>query len=79
MARLQTEAKNILRSTRQKSAMSKEELKSVCNLLLAEGSLTAEPRPRMEKQNLKGLWRDLINFCPTLNLHMSHRKKEFYF
>ena len=79
MARLQTEAKNILRSTGQKSTMSKEELKSVCNLLLSEGSLTAEPRPRMEKQNLKGLWRDLINFCPTLNVNMSHRKKEFYF
>ena len=34
-----------LRSTGQKSTMSKEELKSVCNLLLSEDSLTAEPRP----------------------------------
>ena len=37
--------KNNLRSTVQKSTMSKEELKSVCNLLLSEDSLTAEPRP----------------------------------
>ena len=59
--------------------MSKEELKIVCNLLLSEDSLTAEPRLRMKKQNLKGLWRDLIIFCPTLNLHMSHRKKELSF
>ena len=34
-----------LTSTGQKSTMSKEELKSVCNLLLSEDSLTAEPRP----------------------------------
>ena len=36
--------KTDLRSTGQKSIMSKEELKSVCNLLLSEDSLTAEPR-----------------------------------
>ena len=34
-----------LRSTVQKSTMSKEELKSVCNLLLSKDPLTAEPRP----------------------------------
>ena len=34
-----------LRSTVQKSTMSKEELKSVRNLLLSEDSLTAEPSP----------------------------------
>ena len=33
-----------LRSAVQKSTMSKEELKSVCNLLLSEDSLTAESR-----------------------------------
>ena len=38
-------SKKDLRSTVQKSAMSKEELKSVCNVLLSEDSLTAEPRP----------------------------------
>ena len=37
--------KKDLRSTGQNSTMSKEELKSVCNLLLSEDSLTAEPRP----------------------------------
>ena len=37
--------KTDLRSTGQKSTMSKEELKSVCNLLLSEDSLTAELRP----------------------------------
>ena len=26
----------------------------------------------MEKQNLKSLWRDLIIFCRTFNLHTSH-------
>ena len=34
---------------------------------------------RMEKQNWKSLWRNLINFCRTLNLYMSHRKKEVQF
>ena len=33
----------------------------------------------MEKQNLKSLWRYLINFRRTLNLHTSHRKKELHF
>ena len=39
--------KKDLRSTGQKSTISKEELKSVCNLLLllSEDSFTAEPRP----------------------------------
>ena len=37
--------KTNLRSTGQKSTMSKEELKSVYNLLLSEDSLAAEPRP----------------------------------
>ena len=37
--------KKCLKSTGQKSTMSKEELKSVCNLLLSEDPLTAEPRP----------------------------------
>ena len=37
--------KKSLRSTVQKSTMSKEELKSVCILLLPEDSLTVEPRP----------------------------------
>ena len=37
--------KKDLRSNVQKSTMSKEELKSVCDLLLPEDSLTAEPRP----------------------------------
>ena len=37
--------KNDLKSTVQKSTMSKEELKSICNLLLSEDPLTAEPRP----------------------------------
>ena len=37
--------KKDLRSTGQKSTKSKEELKSVCDLLLSEDSLTAEPRP----------------------------------
>ena len=37
--------KKDLRSTGQKSTVSKEELKSVCDLLLSEDSLTAEPRP----------------------------------
>ena len=37
--------KKDLRSTVQKSTMSKQELKSVCHLLLSEDSLTAEPRP----------------------------------
>ena len=36
--------KKYLKSTGQKSTMSKEELKSVCNLLLSEDSLTAESR-----------------------------------
>ena len=29
---------------------------------------------RMEKQNLKSIWRDLLTFCRTINLHTSHRK-----
>ena len=33
----------------------------------------------MEKQNWKGLWRDLITFCRMFNLHVSHRKKELHF
>ena len=37
--------KKVLRSTVQKSRISKEELKSVCNLLLSQDSLNAEPRP----------------------------------
>ena len=36
--------KKDLRSTVQKWTMSKEELKSVCNLLLSEDCLTAEPK-----------------------------------
>ena len=28
----------------------------------------------MEKQNLKSLWRDLIIFCRTFNLHTSYEK-----
>ena len=34
----------------QKSTISKEELKSVCNLLLSEDSLTVEPRPLVSMQ-----------------------------
>ena len=37
--------KEYLKSTAQKPTMSKEELKSVCNLLLFEDSWTVEPRP----------------------------------
>ena len=37
--------KKVLRSTVQKSRISKEELKSVCNLLLSQDSLNAESRP----------------------------------
>ena len=46
MTQVLTETKD-LRSTVQKPTISKEELKSVCNLLLSEDSLTmtAEPRP----------------------------------
>ena len=37
--------KENLKSTVQQLTMSKEELKTVCNLLFSEDSLTVEPRP----------------------------------
>ena len=41
--------KEDLKGAVQKPALSKEELKSVCNLLLSEVSLTVEPRPPVLK------------------------------
>ena len=38
-----------LKGTVQKSVLSKEDLKSVCNLLLSKVSLTVKPRPPVFK------------------------------